>query len=84
MSLDPKIVEAVRTAAEEGGQPPALARRLVAWLEAAADESEDINDIAVTDRRLEIIYDAVALDGAAAGAAAGEDGDVDDAGEGDD
>jgi hypothetical protein len=78
VSLDPKIVEAVRTAAEEGGQPPALARRLVAWLEAAADESEDIHDVAATDRRLEIIYDAVALDGTATDAETDEDGDADD------
>lgn len=84
MSLDPKILEAVKSAAEEAGQPPALARRLVAWLEAVADESEDINDVAATDRRLEIIYDAVALGGVAVDAAAdGENGD-DDAGEGED
>lgn len=61
MSLDPKIVDAVKAAAEECGQPPALARRLVAWLEAVADESEDINDLATTDRRLEVIYEAVSL-----------------------
>lgn len=84
MSLDPKIVEAVKTAAEEAGQPPALARRLTAWLEAVADESEDINDVAVTDRRLEIIYDAVALGAAtSAGEADGEDVG-DDAAEGED
>ena len=65
MSLDPKIVEAVKAAAEECGQPPALARRLLAWLEAVADESEDINDFATTDRRLEVIYEAVSLGEAA-------------------
>lgn len=61
MSLDHKIREAVEAATAEAGQPPALARRLVAWLEAVGDESEDINDIAATDRRLEIIYEAVSL-----------------------
>ena len=61
MSLDPKIVEAVKTASAEAGQPPSLARRIIAWLEAVADESEDINDIAATDRRLELIYEAVSL-----------------------
>lgn len=61
MSVDPKIIEAVKSATAEAGQSPALARRLVAWLEAVADESEDINDIAATDRRLELIYEAVSL-----------------------
>lgn len=61
MSLDPKIVEAIKSAASEAGQPAALSRRLVAWLEAVAEESEDINDVAATDRRLELIYEAVAL-----------------------
>lgn len=71
MSLDRKIIEAVKSAAEECGQPPALARRLVKWLEAVADESEDINDVAATDRRLEVIYEAVALGDAS------DDGSVD-------
>lgn len=61
MSLDPKIVEAIKSATSDAGQPSALSRRLVAWLEAVADESEDINDVAATDRRLELIYEAVAL-----------------------
>lgn len=61
MILDTKIIEAIETATDEHGQPPALARRLIAWLEAVADESEDINDTAVTDRRLEIVYEAVSL-----------------------
>ena len=78
MSLDPKIIEAVEAATAEAGQPTALARRLVAWLEAVGDESEDINDIAATDRRLEIIYEAVALE---ADHADDEIGDEDDEGE---
>ena len=61
MSLDLKIVEAIKSATSEAGQPTALSRRLVAWLEAVAEESEDINDVAATDRRLELIYEAVAL-----------------------
>lgn len=61
MSVDPKILEAVKAAVAAAEQPPALARRLVAWLEAVGDESEDINDVAATDRRLEIIYEAVDL-----------------------
>ncbi|OHV67155.1 hypothetical protein LCM4577_26750 [Mesorhizobium sp. LCM 4577] len=62
MSLDLKIIDAIRAAVDGEGQPSNLARRLVAWLEAIADESEDINDIAATDRRLEIIYEAVLVD----------------------
>jgi hypothetical protein len=78
LSLDPKIVEALRTATSEAGQPPALARRLVAWLEAVADGNEDINDIAATDRRLEIAYEAVA---AHDGDVEGDDADESDNGE---
>jgi hypothetical protein len=78
VSLDPKIIEAVEAAAAEAGQPTALARRLVAWLEAVGDESEDINDIAATDRRLEIIYEAVSLQADDAGE---EMDDSDDEGE---
>lgn len=59
MSLDSKIVEAIATAVEESGQPTALSRRLRAWLEAVADESEDIHDVSATDRHLEVIYEAV-------------------------
>jgi hypothetical protein len=61
VSLDPKIIEAIKCAVVEHGQPPALAQRLVAWLEGVADDSEDINDMAATDRHLEVIYDAVQL-----------------------
>lgn len=75
MSLDAKIVEAVRTATREAGQPDALARRLVAWLEAVADGSADIADVAAADRYLEVIYEAVSLGGDATGAAAEDDTD---------
>jgi len=61
VSLDPKIIEAIKCAVVKHGQPPALAQRLVAWLEGVADDSEDINDMAATDRHLEVIYDAVQL-----------------------
>lgn len=77
MSLDPKIVEAVKTASAAAGQPPALARRIVAWLQAVADESEDINDIAATDRRLELIYEAVTLGAADVDTDSAQEGEED-------
>jgi hypothetical protein len=77
LSLDPKIVEAVKTASTEAGQPPALARRIIAWLQAVADESEDINDIAAADRRLELIYEAVTLGPADSDNDSAQDGEED-------
>jgi hypothetical protein len=49
------IVEAVRMA----GQPPGLAKKLVAWCEAMNAGAED-RDATLT--HLEIVYDAVVLD----------------------
>lgn len=61
MSLDSKVAEAIRDSVENCGQPPALARKIIAWLEAVASESEDINDVAAADRHLEVIYEEVAI-----------------------
>jgi hypothetical protein len=36
MALDPALEEAVRKAVKEQGQKPALAERMIAWLEALA------------------------------------------------
>ena len=61
MSLDPKITEAIEEAVKDAEQSPALARRLIAWMEAATSGNEDLNDPAATARHLIVLYDAVAL-----------------------
>ena len=56
MSVDPKVTEAITAAVEERGQSPALARRLLAWLQAVTSGNEDLADVSATERRLELIY----------------------------
>ncbi|MDX6444417.1 MAG: Small protein from certain CxC ATPase-based modification system [Blastocatellia bacterium] len=65
MGLDPKITEAVEAATAEAGQSPALARRLVAWLEAVSSGNEDVNNTAEADRHLEVLYEETSIPGAA-------------------
>lgn len=62
VSLDPRISEAIRSAVEEAGQSPALARKLIAWLEAVTSGNEDINDTASADRHLEVLYGETSVD----------------------
>lgn len=61
MSLDIKLKEAVEVAVEEIGQPPAVARKVIAWLRAISSGNEDISDSAQTKRRLELIYNSAVL-----------------------
>lgn len=64
MGLDPKITEAIEAATADSGQSPALARRLVAWLEAVTSGNEDVNNTAEADRHLEVLYEETAIPGA--------------------
>ncbi|WP_406260201.1 CxC ATPase DNA modification system associated small protein [Streptomyces chartreusis] len=57
MSLDPKIVKAIEEAVAEADQEPALARRLVAWMQAITSGSEDPNDVSRAERHLELLYE---------------------------
>ena len=56
MSLDPKISEAIKDAVDKAGQSPALARRLIAWMEAVTSGNEDPGDQTAAARHLEILY----------------------------
>jgi hypothetical protein len=58
MVLDSKISEAIEAAVQDEGQSPALARRLIAWMEAATSGNEDLSDPAATARHLEVLYEA--------------------------
>lgn len=56
MSLDSKISQAIKDAVDTAGQSPALARRLIAWMEAVTSGNEDIADQAAAARHLEVLY----------------------------
>lgn len=59
MGLDARLTDAVIQAVADAGQSEALARRLVAWLEAITSGNEDLADSAAADRHLEFIYGEV-------------------------
>ncbi len=62
MNLDEKIIQAIRDAVEDAGQSPALARRLVAWMEAVTSGNEDPADQNAAARHLDILYAETAAD----------------------
>ncbi|MFD6591419.1 CxC ATPase DNA modification system associated small protein [Streptomyces anulatus] len=55
MSLDKKISQAIEESVAEAGQEPALAHRLVLWMEAVTS-GEDPGDPSIADRRLDLLY----------------------------
>lgn len=63
MTVDVRIMEAIREAVEEAEQPEALARRLIAWFEDVTLGREDINDQAAASRRLEVLFQGTVIEG---------------------
>jgi len=61
MTIDKRILEAIRTATDEFDQPEQLSNRIVAWMEELAAGNEDVNDDSAAQRRLESIFDATIL-----------------------
>ncbi len=61
MSLDPNITQAIKEAVQDAGQSPALARRLIAWMEAITSGSEEITDHSAASRHLEMLYAETAI-----------------------
>lgn len=55
MSLDRKISQAIEVSVAEAGQEPALAHRLILWMEAVTS-GEDPGDPSIADRRLDLLY----------------------------
>lgn len=70
MTLDAKIIEAISATVDEAGQSPALARRLVAWMEGVTSGNEDLNDADATARHLELLYTEAVVSSAEEGGAA--------------
>jgi hypothetical protein len=56
LSLDSKIAEAIREAVAESGQSKALARQLIAWINAITSGNENPADEAAASRHLELLY----------------------------
>jgi hypothetical protein len=61
LPLDPTISLAIKGAVEDSGQSPALARRLMAWMEAVTSGNEDLADAAAAARHLEVLYEETSL-----------------------
>lgn len=59
MAIDPRIDEAVVSAAEEAGQDDALSRKLIAWFEALSSGNEQIDD---SEMFLRLLYDSTTVD----------------------
>ena len=62
MSLDPKIKEAIITAATETGQDVDFADKLVAWVEDLSNGNDRLDNIDSVKRRLNILYEATKAD----------------------
>ena len=56
MTTDPKIREAVETAVERAGQPGTLATLIVAWFDAVASASDQMDSADDHHRHLELLY----------------------------
>ena len=48
-------------AVAEAAQPPTVAKRLIAWLEAVNSGNEDINDPAQAERHLEVLFEGTVV-----------------------
>jgi hypothetical protein len=58
MSLDAKIQEAIEESVKEHGQSEALAKQIVAWMEAITSGKQDLLDPSATARRVKLLYEA--------------------------
>ena len=62
MGLDPKILEALRTAVQESGQPPSIALKLAAWMVAVTSGNESFNDEQAVGRHLSLLFEETVVD----------------------
>lgn len=59
MSVDPAIQEAISESVRKHGQPTTLADKLVRWFDEVISGNEDIDDVEVVYKRLDILFRAV-------------------------
>ena len=64
MKVDERISQAIKEAVDEAGQPSALARRLIAWVNAVMSQNEDINDWETTARHLDVLFEGTKVSNA--------------------
>jgi hypothetical protein len=62
MSLDPKIKEAIISAATETGQDIDFADKLIAWVEDLSNGNDRLDNNDSVKRRLNILYEATKTD----------------------
>jgi len=59
MNLDPRVEAAVKEAVHEAGETPALAEKIIAWLDALAAGNAQLSDRDTTSRHLELLFQTV-------------------------
>lgn len=62
MPMDVAVADAVLDTVSEHGQPDAVAKQLIAWLDSLADGKVSIDDAEDVSRRIETILDRVNID----------------------
>lgn len=62
MSVDSKIIEAVKEAVAANGQSQSLARKINALLESISSGNSSLDDKQTIDRHLELLYQATDVD----------------------
>lgn len=56
MNLDKRVVIAINEAVEQAGETPALAEKIVAWIDSLAGGNARLSDRDSTERHLELLY----------------------------
>jgi hypothetical protein len=56
MNLDKRVITAINEAVEEAGETPALAQKIVAWIDSLAGGNARLSDRDSTERHLELLY----------------------------
>jgi hypothetical protein len=59
MNLDKRIVAAIQEAVKEMGESPALAQKMIAWVESLAEGNARLDDRDATHRQVELLYQEV-------------------------
>lgn len=59
--IDPRVTDAIRKATADLDQPPAVADRLLSWLDALTEGNELLTNVDDTARRCQLVYDATTL-----------------------
>ncbi len=60
--LDSNISEAISDAAQEQGQPPGLAEKLVRWMDDLVRHVDTLDDRDAVDRRLGLLYETAVVE----------------------